>query len=260
MDTSKVEYKAHLPDADGYINYTATENETWQILYQRQIILIKSRACSSYLEGMKLLNLSPIVIPQVKDVSAALKKITGWSVCPVPALIDFKLFFELLAAKQFPAASFIRRREDLDYLQEPDIFHEIFGHCPLLTNHDYADFTQQVGKLAANFAPEDQALLARLYWFTVEFGLINQVIADKKVLKIYGAGILSSKTESVYALESSIPLRKPFDLAEILSTNYRYDQLQKIYFVIDDFKQIYQILDHDLLQLFAEVRNKKPKL
>ncbi len=232
-------YSAYLPDANGYINYSTEENQVWEILYDRQIKLIRNRACNQYLEGIEKLDLRRDKIAQPKEVSAKLFKLTGWVVEPVAALINFKLFFELLAAKKFPAASFIRRREDLDYLPEPDIFHEIFGHCPALTDPNFARFTQAVGEFGVTLSQEDRVMLARLYWFTVEFGLIN----TNQGLRIYGAGILSSKTESVYALESPIPIRKPFDLVEALRSSYRYDQLQKIYYIINSFEELFAMID-----------------
>jgi phenylalanine-4-hydroxylase len=244
------EYKAYMPDENGYIHYSTDEDETWQILYDRQIELIKGRAVDEHFTGLNKLNLTRNKIPQPIDVSNALRDITGWAVEPVPALIDFDTFFGLLAQKRFPAASFIRRREDLDYLKEPDIFHELFGHCPMLTQPDFADFVQEVGKAGKHLEKPDQIMLGRLFWFTVEFGLINT--ADG--LRIYGAGILSSKTESVYALESSTPKRKPFELTEALRTTYRYDELQKTYFIINSYAELYHMIDGKILDAFAKAR------
>ena len=147
-------------------------------------------------------------------MTEAFKQTTGWSVVPVPAMIKPEQFFELLANKKFPAATFIRTPEDLDYLQEPDIFHEFFGHCPMITYQPFADFMQTYGKLALLAKTEHRSFLSRLFWFTVEFGLIQ---TDQGV-RCYGGGILSSKNETVYAVESDIPQRKPFDLIEVLRT------------------------------------------
>ena len=244
-------YTAHVPDINGYIAYNDEENYVWNILYDRQIKLIQNRACIDYLQGIEKLAMMSDKIPQPVDVSSRLRQITGWVVEPVPALINFKSFFQLLADKKFPAASFIRRREDLDYLPEPDIFHEIFGHCPLLTEPSFAAFTQEVGKFGLTLGKEDRIMLARLYWFTVEFGLIN----TNDGMRIYGAGILSSKTESVYALESNIPLRKKFDLVEVLRTPYRYDELQKVYYTINSFEELYNMIDGDkLLKAFNQAK------
>ncbi len=246
----ELRYVAKVPDANGMIAYTAEENEVWQILYHRQLALIKNRACSAYFEGVEKLGLNIDHVPQCAEISKSLKKYTGWSVAPVAALISFKEFFDLLAAKTFPAASFIRRKEDLDYLPEPDIFHEIFGHCPLLVNPAFAAFSETVGKFGQTLAAEDRKMLAKLYWFTVEFGLMN----TKEGLRIYGAGILSSKEESAYSLESPIPQRKPFDLIEILRTPYRYDELQKIYFVIDSFETLFDLVNRNLLEAFQQAK------
>lgn len=246
--TTQTNYVAKKPDATGYIYYTPEEHATWRALYLRQVELIKNRACAEYLAGIEALSLCAEQIPQCNDVSATLTATTGWSVKPVEALISFAEFFELLANRRFPVASFIRRPEELDYLKEPDVFHELFGHCPLLTNQDFADFTHEVGLLGAKLAKKQRAQLARLYWFTVEFGLLN----TNEGLRIYGGGILSSKTETVYALESNIPQRKPFDLLEVLRTPYRYDELQKNYFIINSFSEIYQMMSTNLLEHFTQ--------
>ena len=243
-------YVAKQPNAHGLVEYTPEENKVWKTLYERQVKLIKDRACDEYWEGIQTLELSPDHIPQCPEVSAHLRKATGWAVEPVKALISFDEFFHLLANKRFPAATFIRRPEEIDYLKEPDIFHEFFGHCPLLTHRDFADFTQKVGILGTALDKKNHALLARVYWFTVEFGLIQ----TEKGLRIYGGGILSSKTESVYALESDTPTRKPFDLLTVLRTPYRYDELQKTYFIIPSFKALYALMDQDLRVLFDQVR------
>jgi phenylalanine-4-hydroxylase len=247
-------YEAYLPDKNGYISYTQEEHNVWNILYTRQLPIVKSRATSKYLEGLDLLGMSNTKIPQPKDISNRLKQITGWGVEPVAALINFDTFFNLLANKKFPAASFIRRKEDLDYLMEPDIFHELFGHCPLLTNQDYANFVQEVGIFGKTLQHEDQIMLGRLFWFSIEFGLINDPAT--KNLKIYGAGILSSKSETTYALDSDVPLRKPFNLIEVLRTPYRYDVMQKVYFIIDNLKSLYNMIDdNQLTKAFAEAKS-----
>ena len=249
---TETRYSAYLPDAQGYISYTSEEKSVWQLLYQRQMHLIQNRACNEYLAGINQLQLQPDSIAQAVAVSAKLKDLTGWVVAPVPALINFKSFFQLLSEKKFPAASFIRHREDLDYLPEPDIFHEIFGHCPALTDPNFAAFTHKIGLFGLSLDKEDRVSLARLYWFTVEFGLIR----TPQGLRIYGAGILSSKTECVYALESDIPLRKDFNLIEVLRMPYRYDELQKVYYIINSFAELYSMVEGDkLLKAFAEAKS-----
>lgn len=241
----KTKYQARKPDSNGIIPYTAEEDEIWHELYQRQIKIVERRACQEYLAGLEKLNLPVDKVPQCHEVSKILHEATGWSVSPVEALIPFEEFFTLLSNRQFPAASFIRTREELDYLQEPDIFHEIFGHCPLLTNPVYADFMHAYGRLGLAASDKDRLLLARLFWFTIEFGLIQ----NNDGIKIYGAGILSSKEETIYALESPVPLRKPFNALETLRTPYRYDIMQPLYFIIQDFAEIYTLLQTDMQAL-----------
>jgi phenylalanine-4-hydroxylase len=243
-------YIAKIPDDNGLINYTEAEHAVWRTLYERQIKLIEDRAAKPFIEGVKTLQLSPDHIPQCKEVSNILQSLTGWSVTPVEALISFKEFFKLLANKQFPAASFIRVPEELDYLKEPDIFHELFGHGPMLTNPAFSNFTQEVGQFGLKANKQERAMLARLYWFTVEFGLLN----TEEGLRIYGGGILSSKTETVYALEDKKPKRMPFDLLTVLRTPYRYDELQNTYFIIDSIDTLYNLLSDNLLDAFHQAR------
>lgn len=243
-------YVAKPVDANGNAHYTEEEDLTWHDLIVRQLPIIESRACEEYLHGIKLLDLPKNRIPQCPEVSTILHAATGWKLEPVPALIPFDRFFNLLANRKFPAATFIRKREELDYLQEPDIFHEVFGHCPMLTHPACADFTHTYGKLGLKASHEDQVMLAKLYWFTVEFGLIK----TKSGLRAYGGGILSSKSETIYCLESEIPLRKPFDVMEVLRTPYRIDIIQPIYFVIDDFNVLFDLIEMDLIGLIHEAR------
>lgn len=244
-------YTAYVPDANGHINYSHSENQVWNILYDRQVGLVRRYAAKAYLDGLDKLELSNITIPQPLEVSERLKEISGWEVEPVAALIDFNYFFELLANRRFPAASFIRRMEDLDYLKEPDIFHELFGHCPMLTEPDFAAFVQEVGKFGTTLDKPFQAMLGRLFWFTVEFGLIKE---DDK-LHIYGAGILSSKSEISYAINSTIPRRIDFNLIEALRTPYRYDEVQKTYFVINSYENLYNTVNGKLVNAFKTAKN-----
>jgi phenylalanine-4-hydroxylase len=244
-------YKAKQPDSKGYIDYSEQENATWNELYKRQMPIVESRACQAYLDGLEALGLNEHRIPQCKEVSERLQKLTGWSVAPVEALISFEEFYNLLANKTFPAASFIRIPEHLDYLPEPDIFHEVFGHCPALTDPDFANFTQAFGKIGLKADPKDRARLARLYWFTAEFGLIDTPQGSR----VYGAGILSSKSETIYALESNIPERRPFNMLEALRMPYRYDIMQTLYYVIKDFRTLFEMVEQDLLSLLAEAKS-----
>lgn len=244
-------YVAREVDAHGNASYTNAENEVWHELITRQKPLLKNRACDEYMRGLQLLNLPEDRIPQCPEVSKVLKAETGWALEPVPALIPFDKFFALLADKKFPAATFIRTREELDYLQEPDIFHEVFGHCPLLTNQAYADFTHNYGKLGLQVNHQDRVMLAKLYWFTIEFGLLKTA----QGLRVYGGGILSSMSETPYALDSSVPIRKPFDPLEVLRTPYRINIMQPIYYVIDSFDVLFELVEMDLLGLIQEARH-----
>lgn len=245
MSEIKKPYISKPVDAKGIAHYTEEENGVWRDLIIRQHEIIKNRACDEYIEGLQLLDLPKNRIPQCHEVSDVLQKITGWKLEPVAALISFDHFFELLASRRFPAATFIRRREHFDYIEEPDIFHEVFGHCPLLTNPAYADFTQTYGKLGLSATPEERVLLARLFWFTVEFGLIKTA----KGLRVYGGGLLSSVNETIYCLESDIPDRKPFNVMDALRTPYRIDVMQPNYYVLNDFNQLYELIHLDLLTL-----------
>lgn len=250
MSYKQTSYTAKPLDAEGNVAYTPEENAIWHELMTRQLLIIENRACEEYMHGLKLLNLSNDRIPQCHEISETLKKTTGWALEPVPALIPFDKFFYLLANRRFPAATFIRRREELDYIKEPDIFHEVFGHCPLLTNPAYADFTHNYGKLGLNASHEDRVMLARLYWFTIEFGLIK----NKSKMYAYGGGILSSKNETIYSIESDIPLRKEFNVMEALRTPYRINIMQPIYFVLNHFDTLYQLINMDLIDLIQQAR------
>jgi phenylalanine-4-hydroxylase len=250
MSYKQTSYIAKPVDSNGIAHYTEEENAVWHELISRQLNIVNHRACDEYMQGLDILNMPHDRIPQCYEISNALEKVTGWTLEPVSALISFERFFQLLANKRFPAATFIRRREELDYLQEPDIFHEVFGHCPLLTNPAYADFTHTYGKLGINASKEDRAMLARLYWFTIEFGLIQAAAG----LRIYGGGILSSANESVYALESATPQRKPFQPLDALRTPYRIDIIQPVYFVLENFSVLYELINMDLISLIREAR------
>ncbi len=244
-------YVAKVPDKNGIIHYTDEENAIWHELITRQRKIIKGRACNEYLEALDRLELPSDRVPQCEDVSRVMRDRTGWEVVPVPALINFDKFFRLLADKKFPAASFIRSREELDYLQEPDIFHEIFGHTPHLTDTRFAAFTHAYGKAGLAASKEDRAMLARLYWFTVEFGLVHR---PDEGLRAYGAGIVSSMGETPYALESDIPQRRPFDPVDALRTPYRIDIFQTVYFVINSFDDLFSLAQQDLIALIKEAR------
>lgn len=244
-------YTAKTPAADGYIDYSDDEHAVWADLILPQTARVHSFACREYVEALARLNLPEDRIPQCREVSAVLRDNTGWQVVPVPALIDFAEFFRLLAEKKFPAASFIRRREEMGYLREPDIFHEIFGHAPLLMDPHYAAFVEAYGKTGLAAAHKDRVWLARLFWFTVEFGLL----ARSGECQVYGAGIVSSADEITYAVENPDIQRRPFDIVDVLRTPYRIDVLQTIYFTIESFEQLYALADEDLIGCIRQAQS-----
>ena len=231
-------------DVNGNISWTKQEHEIWKILYERQIEVIKNRACEEFVHGLEILKLSSNSIPQPHDVSKILFESTGWSIEPVNAVIPAKEFFTLLANKKFPAASFIRRYEDIDYLQEPDIFHELFGHCPLLTNQAYADFVQAYGKMALRADAQERKSLFRIFWYTIEFGLIK----TKNGIRILGGGILSSHKETLIALNKKKSAYLNFSTNETLRTPFRIDIVQPQYFVLDGYESLYKIMKENLMQ------------
>lgn len=244
------EYTSKVPDKTGFISYTKEENDVWADLVKRQKAILPGLVCDAYLHGLDILRLPEDRVPQLKEVDKILEKETGFGVEAVPALISPKRFFELLANRKFPAATFIRSREEFDYLQEPDVFHEIWGHCPMLTNKTYTDFLQKYGELALGLDEKYIWMLQRLFWFTVEFGLIQEKGHDKPL--IYGAGIASSSGESPYAVNSDIPERKSFDVLDIFRTPYRIDIFQTVYFVIEDLEQIFEVVKQDLVPVMEK--------
>ncbi|CAH6850051.1 Phenylalanine-4-hydroxylase [Vibrio chagasii] len=238
------QYHSKPVSQEGWVEWSLEEDAIWHDLVKRQLDVIDDRACEAYLHGLTLLDLPLDRVPQLPEINKVLKETTGWQVQPVPALIDFDRFFDLLANKRFPVATFLRTRDEFDYLQEPDFFHEIFGHCAMLTNPDFAAFTEQYGKLGQAATSKQRGYLARLYWFTVEFGLVKE--GDR--LKIYGGGILSSPAETNYALEGDMAVRERFDLQTVLRTPYRIDIMQPKYYVINDLAELFQISQENLLQ------------
>ncbi|MCL6417713.1 phenylalanine 4-monooxygenase [Aestuariirhabdus sp. Z084] len=243
-------YLARQADEQGYIDYPSSEHQIWHKLITHQKKLLPGKACDEYIAGLKLLALPEDQIPQLPSIDAILQPATGWRVAQVAALISFDKFFSLLANKEFPVATFIRSQEELEYLQEPDIFHEIYGHCPLLTNEAFAHFTHQYGQLGAKASKEDRVYLARLYWFTVEFGLLRH----KEDLRIYGGGILSSPGETELALQGDKVEHRAFDIVDLMRTPYRIDIMQPIYYVIDGIDQLFEIANMDIM---GAVKNAK---
>lgn len=245
------DYIARRADESGFIDYPQQEHDIWGELYARQAVNLPGRACKEYMQGLNDLAMPTDRIPQLGEIDNVLLATTGWKTAAVPALISFGRFFELLANKEFPVATFIRSKEEFDYLQEPDIFHEIFGHCPLLTNPSFANFSHIYGQLGLNASKEDRVFLARLYWFTVEFGLLQPQNGE---LCIYGGGILSSPGETLYAIESETPERRPFDLLDVLRTPYRIDIMQPVYYVIENISMLDDIAKMDIMSYVTKAR------
>src|SRR5438477_8878645 len=230
--------------------YTEDEHAIWRLLFERQQKLLKRRACREYLEGLQELGVAAHGIPDFGRLSDILDRATGWRIAPVPGLVPDDVFFAFLAARRFPSTCFIRRRDQLDYLEEPDIFHDIYGHVPMLMNPVFADYMQAYGEgglKALRLGHLKQ--LARLYWYTVEFGLI----ATQEGLRIYGSGILSSAGESLYCLDDPRPNRVRFDLRRVMRTRYRIDDFQQTYFVIDDFRQLFDATRPDFAPIYHEI-------
>src|SRR6516164_5360839 len=230
--------------------YSQEEHAIWRLLFERQQRLLVGRACREYLEGLDGLDVAASGIPDFRRLSDILDRASGWRIVAVPGLVPDDVFFGHLARRRFPSTCFIRRRDQLDYLQEPDIFHDICGHAPLLMNPVFADYLQAYGEggLKALGLGHLQHL-ARLYWYTVEFGLI----ATAEGLRIYGSGILSSAGESVYCLEDPRPRRLRFDLRRIMRTRYRIDDFQQLYFVIDDFQELFNATRPDFAPIYREI-------
>jgi len=251
--TKATKYVSKIADDHGNIAWSPAENQIWQELITRQLSTVKDSACDEFIAGLEKLKLPQHRIPQLEEVSAVLRGTTGWSCEPVPALIGFGEFFRLLSERKFPVATFIRSREEFDYLQEPDIFHEIYGHCPLLTNPSFADFTQAYGMMGLNASKEDRVFLARLYWFTIEFGLLD----TPKGLRVYGGGILSSPSETEYALHDKNAERKPLEVLDVLRTQYRIDILQPIYFMLTKVSDLDEIRKLEVADIMALVEQAK---
>ena len=229
--------------------FTADEHAMWDRLFARQSEMLPGRAADAFLRGIDVLRLEKPGIPDYRELNARLTAATGWQVVAVPGLVPDEVFFDHLANRRFPAGNFIRTPEQLDYLEEPDVFHDVFGHVPMLADPVFADYMVAYGEGGLRSLKFDALKqLARLYWYTVEFGLIREAGA----LRIYGAGIVSSFAESVFALDSDSPNRIGFDLARVMRTDYRIDDFQQNYFVIDSLDQLLSTtVNTDFAPLYA---------
>ena len=234
--------------------YTEAEHELWRKLYQRQAELLPGRACDEFITSLNALNASQ-GIPNFEDTSAALFQATGWRIVAVPGLIPEQAFFNHLANRRFPVTVWLRSPEEFDYIVEPDVFHDYFGHVPLLFNPIFADHIQEYGKgglKALGLGGLDQ--LARLYWYTIEFGLIQ----SPQGLRVYGAGILSSGGELKYCLESDASRHIALDVERCMRTLYKIDSYQETYFVIRDFKQLFDDTAPDFTPLYERIQQLDP--
>ncbi len=234
--------------------YDQEDHRTWDTLFERQVKQLPGRASQAFLDGVDVLKLSKPGIPDFEELSERLMELTGWQVVAVPGLVPDEVFFDHLANRRFVAGNFIRRPDQLDYLQEPDVFHDVFGHVPMLAKPVFGDYLEAYGKgglRALKYNSLDH--LARLYWYTVEFGLIEEA-GD---LKIYGSGIVSSHGESVFALDDPSPNRIRFDLKRVMRTNYRIDDFQQVYFVIPGFEELLRMTaETDFAPIYSDLENK----
>ena len=234
-----------------YEGYTPENQETWQILFDRQMAFLKDNASQTYLTGAEIINLRRDRVPPLSDINARLWPLTKWQSRAVPGYLPPKAFFACLARREFPTTIVIRPKESIDYLPEPDIFHDIFGHVPLHADPTFADFLQTYGKAALTTEdPAETERLARLFWFTVEFGLIR----EGGRLKVYGSGLISSPGESRHSLESAEVERRPFDLDRVCDTSFEIDHYQPILYVLDSFEQLRDAMNTYAGRLLAKAK------
>lgn len=235
-----------------YSTYTAEHFKVWDILFTRQMQNLKTTVTEKYLEGLAKINFNEHRIPDFTETNALLEKYTGWHIQAVPGIIPDKEFFLLLNQRRFPATCWLRNYSQLNYIEEPDMFHDVFGHIPLLTDSHFCDFLLGLSEIALQHIDNPYAieLMSRIYWFTVEFGLIE----ENGKTRIYGAGIISSAGETEYSLGPA-PTRYPFDVAQVLNTPFHKDRMQDMYFVINSFEQLYHCLpqlQHNLEHMLAQ--------
>lgn len=231
-------------------NYSADDHATWATLYARQRKVLDGRASDAFLQAQDAMGMTPDHIPKFSDLNQVLEAATGWTLMGVEGLLPELDFFDHLANRRFPVTWWIRKPEQIDYIEEPDLFHDLFGHVPLLMNPLFGDYMEaygQGGVKAHGIGADALQNLTRLYWYTVEFGLIR----ENGELRIYGSGIVSSKGESIHCLASDAPNRIGFDLERIMRTRYRIDTFQKTYFVIDSFEQLIEATRPDFTPIYA---------
>lgn len=245
-----IKYKDYVVDQK-YDHYSDDEHALWQKLFYRQIThALVDRVENTFLNAFQDLDLSPDHIPNIPDLSDHIYSKTQWRILPVAGLVPDPIFFDMLANRIFPTTCFLRKPEQMDYIQEPDIFHDIFGHVPLLTIPVFADYMQAYGQAGLSILDSPKLKhLARLYWYTVEFGLIN----TSKGLRTYGAGVVSSYKETFYCLESQVPQRIRFNANRVMRTNYKIDDVQATYFVIDRYEDLFSLMNTDLESTFNQL-------
>jgi phenylalanine-4-hydroxylase len=232
--------------------YDSEDDAIWNDLFARQMDILPGRAASAFLAGLDKLDLGRGGVPEFGKLSEELGALTGWSVVPVPMLIPDHVFFWHLANRRFPAGNFIRTRETFDYIQEPDVFHDVFGHVPMLTDPVFADYMQEYGRAGWKAMRYNHLkALGALYWYTVEFGLI---LEQGKDLRAYGAGILSGPTEAVFSVEGQSPNRIMLNVDRVMRTDYVISDLQPTYFVIESFEDLYrQTVERDFDRLYRSL-------
>jgi len=237
----------------GWERYSAAEHGVWRRLFERQCQLLPGRACEAFVQGMRALPIGADQIPDFRRLSEVLLRHTGWQVVAVPGLVPDEVFFDHLANRRFPAGNFLRQPDQLDYLAEPDVFHDVFGHVPMLMHPALADYMQAYG-VGGRRAQSLGVLanLSRVYWYTVEFGLVEEVGG----LRIYGSGIASSFQESVFCLDDPSPNRLRFALDRVMRTRYRIDDFQETYFVIRDLDELLDLAGVDFGPVYEQVRGK----
>jgi len=243
MLQNKEAYK--IPEEEmkqNYNKYSEIDQKIWHVLFEKQQLVLADKASKDFLDGIDICGFSSNEIPKVTEINRNLVKTTGWEMYLVPGLVADKPFFEFLASKKFPVTTWIRSVKELEYLEEPDMFHDFYGHVPLLSKQAFVDFIEELAKIALKYIDNPYAveLISRLYWFTVEFGLIK----ENDQLKIYGAGILSSPSESFFSVNNKEVPRYRFDLRHILKTPYYKHDFQKQYFVIKSYEQLYKSLKY----------------
>jgi phenylalanine-4-hydroxylase len=233
---------ARLPLAGSYLTqqdwpaYTAEQHATWAELVGRRMPDLEEHACAEYLQGFQQIGIGVDLIPNLAEVNRRLSPLTGWSATPVSGFLPAAAFFEMLAAKKFPTTTWLRSRGSLEYTPEPDIFHDVFGHVPMHAHPVFAGFLAQYGRICASLSGKDAVeRMGRLFWFTVEFGIIRQ----NGEIKIYGSGLISSEGESNYAMSGGPEIRD-FDLDQVLNQSFSTSEMQKVLYAVESFDQIYE--------------------